>query len=89
LGIARTTTIPDCGDTTTDLPSALPTSVSNALLSSVQKSASLSVITLEAGTVSEEELLLVDELELSELDVWVTCPELTRISELPVRLTFR
>ena len=51
-GIARTTTVPVCGLMITPRPSPVPTIASSVVFSSGQKSASLSVSTLDPDNVS-------------------------------------
>jgi len=87
--LARTTSRPACGLTTTLLPGSSPTIISTTLRTSAQKSTELVVVRRLALRVVELVLVVVSAPVLSVLSLLLTSPELTRVSVVPSRWIFR
>ena len=86
---ARTTSRPACGLTTTLLPSSAPMIIATTACTSFQKSALLLVSRWLALTVLAVLLVVVPAAPAPMLSLVVTWPELTRVSLMPWRCTFR
>ena len=96
-GMPRANTTPDCALTTIWRPSVRPMMAVKVVCSSAQKSALLTVSITEPVVwlwllLSDSELLLTappsDAFELSP-PTCVTCPELTRVRDIPPRVRFK